>query len=71
MRIFGDHDVRIECTSKAGASSQGTNAILQRIFDCDMSEIKIELRQNGRFTVSEVEVLLSQLSQDERRFGEE
>ena len=36
-----------------------------------MSEIKIELRQNGRFTVREVEALLGQLSQDERRFGEE
>ena len=35
------------------------------------SEIKIELRQNGRFTASEVEELLGQLTQDERRFGEE
>ena len=36
-----------------------------------VSEIKIELRQNGRFTAAEVEALLGQLSQDERRFGEE
>ena len=39
--------------------------------DCFMPEIKIELRQNGRFTVREVEALLGQLSQAEREFGEE
>ena len=36
-----------------------------------MSEVKTEIRQNQRFTASEVEALLEQLSQDERRFGEE
>ena len=33
--------------------------------------MKIEIRQNHRFTVHEVEQLLAQLSQDEREFGEE
>ena len=36
-----------------------------------MNEVKTEIRQNGRFTAAEVEALLGQLSQDERRFGEE
>ena len=71
MWVFGDYALRIEYSSKEGAPSQGTNAILQRIFDCDMTEVKTEIRKNGRFTVREVEALLGQLSQDERRFGEE
>lgn len=36
-----------------------------------MQEVRIELRQNERFTAAEVEGLLAKLDPSERRFGEE